>query len=1542
LYKYLVKYIILQIIYIDYLFNQFILCSKIEKTTLKNKKKQITMAQPNTIQITKKNKHQYEKHLINEVSSKCQEYDIIPSEHLTFLMLQAWKQPASNSALRGDIRDGCIKSFFSAIENKNSGKTPTFANTQFTALRLGSYLCDDLFNFMTLLFDSYSFNINDIVYIINLILTWTNRFPTEKSQVKADIVWNFLHRSFFKEARPLALCKADFNEAIRHMRSIVHLNTDKRASSVRNALMNSSSLCDKTLHELFQSEYDPIVSHKFILDTRGQLINKHKFSHFEFGYYLLIDLPVVYLQSVLENSTTRIDSIIVLYNNILVLIQELFSEAKIIVESPTKRKKVKLNSGDKVIFQKKEVSYSGEIVKEHKSKPRHYKIQTTDEINYNKIPLADIELQSDTGLEPIKNKSKKWKDTFKKFRNKFRDIFDNHFSLSGQKFIPTSFEKINGNNPTFSDLNLFKNFGKLRKFLDFEKNITEIRKELSNTIECILIDCLINLNNCLIDLNLDINESYNDEQLLKIYNNFDDELIKNFCAYLDYAINIYDLIKSKQSYNINDESGETKGQSIFNPHDPFHSAYQKIVNVFCNYIEKLSQFRIQHRFSINYDMIELHDSIKNNNKYQYTPLQISLLDALQRIDKYCIIMSGPTGCGKTTAFSVLDSSYYTLFYYAPSGSVVEQFTANASDGKKRAVSISIKGLEQYVGQEKVTSLGRQNTKENASKKSTKSASKSSQRLVKDNQKRKQQKNGERKVKLNNQITGSLHNFSRQASDFYHFIPTIIHLEENCHTYISSGKIIIIALDEFDSLLVEANNNGSAGIYLYYFRKLLNLAQAWPTNKLKICLLGATLPTSLIRYIQTIMDNAFLEVISTERVAKNIICKNKESNDHPFKLREINANVLRTLPLQIRRTMFNNRTQKENTNDPGFHIRDAYLTYQEPSSSKEEMLHVDQESKISAQESFKLANTFIKKKLQSLLLIPYDSLLRIINTFYNAILDIGCNIAVDSVHHNEYEDEELIGVSLMNYKSSDDKLFDRSWTKTFIIQKIMHIVQRSSNVNYTLKQYEINFINELIKITPMTKKEIIDISFLRSLSEDEFILKLFGFATLNQAGRNLSYCVIATNPHQLQGYDDPLLEYNIITSGMLDSSAITSQIFGRISRANQKIGKVICDYDDYIRYISYSPENNTTLDHILDQYNHELWERLTNYKIEISRKTMTNVHESIRACSTKRFIPRVQESKSSSSTKMKEQEKEYIELFDEFLNFIQLEDLDTISLYDLLVLFNNKIIESSSNNYQDFLELISFIPKEYNIDKLQESHELSLQLQIAAYVLKDILLLNRLYAFLTQSSLVRYNRMFINVKHIPDFGYILQLYVHNILSIKNKMTYSHTGEYETDINSLKDCITLYDDKFQINDYTKIQTYNITTTDNETSTVASSSTRDEESVSHQEAKCSSSDNYKIGKITKLKGRKEYCTLKIGFNFNSLYMNRNTEIEQLFKLHGEVKVKYKTEEREHPKPGKTDVVNYITDIELVINDEKQNQAMMINDVQIAAGMQASLEEC
>ena len=69
------------------------------------------------------------------------------------------------------------------------------------------------------------------------------------------------------------------------MRSIVHLNTDKRASSVRNALMNSSSLCDKTLHELFQSEHNPIVSNKFILDTRGQLINKHKFSHFEVDFW---------------------------------------------------------------------------------------------------------------------------------------------------------------------------------------------------------------------------------------------------------------------------------------------------------------------------------------------------------------------------------------------------------------------------------------------------------------------------------------------------------------------------------------------------------------------------------------------------------------------------------------------------------------------------------------------------------------------------------------------------------------------------------------------------------------------------------------------------------------------------------------------------------------------------------------------------------------------------------------------------------------------------------------------------------------------------------------------------------------------------------------------------------------------------------------------------------------------------------------------------------------------------------------------------------
>ena len=153
------------------------------------------MAQPIPIQITK-NKNKNENKLIRIAIKLCQKRGIKnPSDHLQFLLLQSWKQPASKTT-RGDIRDSCIKNFFSAMEKNNRGKTPTFLDTNFSTVKLGSPLCDDMFNFMTLLFDSYSFHINDIVYIINLILTWTNRFPIEKSQVKADIIWNFLHRVF--------------------------------------------------------------------------------------------------------------------------------------------------------------------------------------------------------------------------------------------------------------------------------------------------------------------------------------------------------------------------------------------------------------------------------------------------------------------------------------------------------------------------------------------------------------------------------------------------------------------------------------------------------------------------------------------------------------------------------------------------------------------------------------------------------------------------------------------------------------------------------------------------------------------------------------------------------------------------------------------------------------------------------------------------------------------------------------------------------------------------------------------------------------------------------------------------------------------------------------------------------------------------------------------------------------------------------------------------------------------------------------------------
>ena len=206
--------------------------------------------------------------------------------------------------------------------------------------------------------------------------------------------------------------------------------------------------------------------------------------------------------------------------------------------------------------------------------------------------------------------------------------------------------------------------------------------------------------------------------------------------------------------------------------------------------------------------------------------------------------------------------------------------------------------------------------------------------------------------------------------------------ENSDTYISSGKTIVVALDEFDSLLVKANSitsddeknmnayiksqnqdqdslniYSSSDIYLFYFSKLLDLASSWPDNKLKVCLLGATLPTSLIEHIKSIMDNEYLEIISTERVAKNIICKDKNFNDHPFQLREINANVLRTLPSAIRRRMFIGRIETENTNDPGFNIRDAYLDYQKnySSSSNQEI----KTSTLNPSEAFEIAKHLFK-------------------------------------------------------------------------------------------------------------------------------------------------------------------------------------------------------------------------------------------------------------------------------------------------------------------------------------------------------------------------------------------------------------------------------------------------------------------------------------------------------------------------------------------------------------------------------------------------------
>ena len=119
---------------------------------------------------------------------------------------------------------------------------------------------------------------------------------------------------------------------------------------------------------------------------------------------------------------------------------------------------------------------------------------------------------------------------------------------------------------------------------------------------------------------------------------------------------------------------------------------------------------------------------------------------------------------------------------------------------------------------------------------------------KKNQKKKQ---GECIDKLNTQITSSLHNFSTHASDSLNFIPTIIHIQENADTYIASGKTIVVAIDELDSLLIEANINGSAGMYLSWLECLFDLAKNWPNNKLKICLLGATLPTDLIIYIKSI-------------------------------------------------------------------------------------------------------------------------------------------------------------------------------------------------------------------------------------------------------------------------------------------------------------------------------------------------------------------------------------------------------------------------------------------------------------------------------------------------------------------------------------------------------------------------------------------------------------------------------------------------------------------------------------------------------------------
>ena len=132
--------------------------------------------------------------------------------------------------------------------------------------------------------------------------------------------------------------------------------------------------------------------------------------------------------------------------------------------------------------------------------------------------------------------------------------------------------------------------------------------------------------------------------------------------------------------------------------------------------------------------------------------------------------------------------------------------------------------------------------------------------------------------------------------------------------------------------------------------------------------------------------------------------------------------------------------------------------------------------------------------------------------------------------------------------------------------------------------------------------------------------------------------------------------------MLDSNAITSQIFGRISRANQKIGTVISDYNDYIRYVSYSPENNTTLDDIFRKYNPELVRNLTKFKIELSDKVIEDVYNSIRAF-YKNIYPKKLESKTNTSQKTR---KRIYWIIWKILEFIGLSDLASISLKDLLI------------------------------------------------------------------------------------------------------------------------------------------------------------------------------------------------------------------------------------------------------------------------------------